>query len=180
MFVDGVPIRQIPLQVLRASIGFVPQETFLFSETIRENVRFGTAAASDEDVEQAAEISNMLPEIRGFPQGFDNMVGERGLTLSGGQKQRAAISRAVIRNPRILILDDSLSSVDTYTEEQILRHLTERDGGPDDAADFAPHLHHPHADEIVVLHDGEIVERGTHERTAGPELAITASFITSS
>ena len=163
VFVDGVPIRQIPLQVLRASIGFVPQETFLFSETIRENVRFGATAASDEDVDRAAEISNILRDIRGFPRGFDTMVGERGLTLSGGQKQRTTISRAVIRNPRILILDDALSSVDTYTEERILQHLTEVMAGRTTLLISHRVSTIRNADEIVVLHDGEIVERGRHE-----------------
>ena len=163
VLVDGVAIRQIPLRVLREAIGFVPQETFLFSETIRENVRFGTAGAADSDVERAAEISNILPEIRGFPRGFETMVGERGLTLSGGQKQRTAISRAVIRDPRILILDDALSSVDTYTEEKILGHLTEVMAGRTTLLISHRVSTIRHADEIVVLHDGEVAERGRHE-----------------
>jgi len=163
VLVDGVPIRQVPLRILREAIGFVPQETFLFSESIRENVRFGTAGASDADVERAAEISNILPEIQGFPRGFETMVGERGLTLSGGQKQRTAISRAVIRDPRILILDDALSSVDTYTEERILRHLTEVMAGRTTLLISHRVSTIRNADEIVVLHDGEIVERGRHE-----------------
>jgi len=163
VLVDGVPIRQVPLRVLREAIGFVPQETFLFSETIRENVRFGTAGAADADVERAAEISNILPEIRGFPRGFETMVGERGLTLSGGQKQRTAISRAVIRDPRILILDDALSSVDTYTEEKILGHLTEVMAGRTTLLISHRVSTIRNADEIVVLHDGQIVERGRHE-----------------
>jgi ATP-binding cassette subfamily B protein len=163
LFIDGVPIRQIPLKTLRESIGFVPQETFLFSESVRENIRLGAPAATDPEVEEAAEISNLLPEIRNFPKGFDNLVGERGLTLSGGQKQRAAISRAVIRNPRILILDDSLSSVDTYTEEKILRRLTGVMAGRTTLLISHRISTIRHADEIVVLHDGEIVERGTHD-----------------
>jgi len=164
LLIDGVPIRQIPLQTLREHIGFVPQETFLFSETIRENVKFGAPEASDAEVEQAAEISNILPEIRGFPKGFDTMVGERGLTLSGGQKQRTAISRAVIRDPRILILDDALSSVDTYTEEKILRHLTGVMAGRTTILISHRVSTIQNADETVVLRDGEIVERGTHEQ----------------
>ncbi len=163
VFVDGVPIREIPLAVLRSSIGFVPQETFLFSETIRENMKFGTLNASDSDVERAAEISNILPDIQGFPRGFDTMVGERGLTLSGGQKQRTAISRAVIRDPRILILDDALSSVDTYTEERILRHLTDVMAGRTTLLISHRVSTIRYADEIVVLHDGAIAERGRHE-----------------
>ena len=162
LLLDGIPIRQIPLQTLRRHIGFVPQETFLFSESIRENVKFGAPAASNAEVERAAEISNILPEIQGFPKGFDTMVGERGLTLSGGQKQRTAISRAVIRDPRILILDDALSSVDTYTEEKILRHLTGVMAGRTTIMISHRVSTIQNADEIVVLHEGQIVERGTH------------------
>jgi ATP-binding cassette subfamily B protein len=162
LLVDGVPIREIPLQTLRQHIGFVPQETFLFSESIRENVKFGVPAATDSQVERAAEISNILPEIQSFPKGFDTMVGERGLTLSGGQKQRTAISRAVIRDPRILILDDALSSVDTYTEEKILRQLTGVTAGRTTILISHRVSTIQNADEIVVLHGGEIAERGTH------------------
>ncbi len=163
LLVDGVPVRQIPLKTLREYIGFVPQETFLFSESVRENVRFGVPGASDQEIERAAEISNILPEIRDFPRGFETMVGERGLTLSGGQKQRAAISRAVIRDPRILILDDALSSVDTYTEEKILRHLTEVMAGRTTLLISHRVSTIRNADEIIVLHEGTVVERGTHE-----------------
>jgi len=162
LFVDGVPIREIPLQTLRRHIGFVPQETFLFSESIRENIKFGEPEASDAEVEHAAQVSNILPDIQGFPKGFDTMVGERGLTLSGGQKQRMAISRAVIRNPRILVLDDALSSVDTYTEERILRQLTGVMAGRTTILISHRLSTIQNADEIVVLHEGEIVERGTH------------------
>ena len=163
ILVDGIPIRHLPLKTLRRHIGFVPQETFLFSDTIRENIKFGAPSASDNEVEWATEISNILPDIRTFPKGFDTMVGERGLTLSGGQKQRTAISRAVIRDPRILILDDALSSVDTYTEEKILNHLT---GVMADRTTIL--ISHRvstirSADEIVVLGEGRIAERGTHE-----------------
>jgi len=164
LLVDGVPIRQIPLQVLREHIGFVPQETFLFSESVRENIKFGAATASDAEVERAAEVSHILPDIRGFARGFDTLVGERGLTLSGGQKQRTAIARAVIRDPRILILDDALSSVDTYTEEKILRHLTQVMAGRTTLLISHRVSTIRNAEEIVVLHDGEMVERGTHEQ----------------
>ena len=163
VFMDGIPIRQVPLRVLREAIGFVPQETFLFSETIHENVKFGTPAAADSEVERAADISNILPEIRGFPRAFETMVGERGLTLSGGQKQRTAISRAVIRDPRILILDDALSSVDAYTEEKILGQLTGVMAGRTTLLISHRVSTIRNADEIVVLHDGEVVERGRHE-----------------
>lgn len=164
LLIDGVPVRQIPLKVLRQNIGFVPQETFLFSDTLRENVKFGQPDASDPDVETAADVSNILPEIRGFPKGFETLVGERGLTLSGGQKQRTAISRAVIRNPRILILDDALSSVDTGTEEKILGQLTGIMAGRTTLMISHRVSTIRSADEIVVLHEGEIVERGTHEQ----------------
>ncbi len=167
VLLDGVPIRQIPLKTLREHIGFVPQETFLFSEAIRENVKFGAPDATEAEVERAVEISNILPDIRGFPKGLDTLVGERGLTLSGGQKQRTAISRAVIRNPRILVLDDALSSVDTYTEEKILRHLTEVMAGRTTLLISHRVSTIQNADQIVVLHDGEIVERGTHEQLLG-------------
>jgi len=163
VLVDGIPVRQVPLSTLRSHIGFVPQETFLFSDSIRENIRFGANGSSDDDVKRAAEVSNILPDILGFPEGFDSMVGERGLTLSGGQKQRVAISRAIIRDPRILILDDALSSVDTYTEEKILRHLTEVMAGRTTILISHRVSTIRNADEIVVLHDGTIVERGAHE-----------------
>ena len=163
ILLDGVPIRQIPLKTLREHIGFVPQETFLFSETICENIKFGAPGASDGEVERATETSNILPEIRGFPKGFETLVGERGLTLSGGQKQRTAIARAVIRDPKILILDDALSSVDTQTEEKILRHLTEVMAGRTTLLISHRVSTIQNADEIVVLSDGEIAERGTHE-----------------
>ena len=115
----------IPLESLRRQIGFVPQETFLFSETVRENIAFGKEDATDEEVRFAAEAANIASDIEEFPERYQTMVGERGITLSGGQKQRTAIARAIIRNPRILILDDALSSVDTHTEDKILNHLRE-------------------------------------------------------
>lgn len=163
VLVDGIPVRQIPLKTLRSHIGFVPQETFLFSDTVLENIRFGVPGAPEEDVKRAAEISNILPDIQAFPKGFEAMVGERGLTLSGGQKQRVAISRAIIRDPRILILDDALSSVDTYTEEKILRHLTGVMAGRTTILISHRVSTIRYADEIVVLHDGSIVEQGSHE-----------------
>lgn len=163
VLVDGIPVPQIPLETLRSHIGFVPQETFLFSETIRENIRFGVPDIPDDEVKVAAEVSSILPDIESFPRNFDSMVGERGLTLSGGQKQRVAISRAIIRNPRILILDDALSSVDTYTEEKILRHLTGVMAGRTTLLISHRVSTIRYADEIVVLHGGTIVERGSHE-----------------
>ena len=163
LLIDGVPVREIPLKTLRENIGFVPQETFLFSETVRENIKFGTPESTDAEVEQAAEIANVLQDIRDFPKGFDTLVGERGLTLSGGQKQRAAISRAVIRDPRILILDDALASVDTGTEEKILNQLTGVMAGRTTLLISHRVSTIRNAEEIVVLDNGEVVERGTHE-----------------
>lgn len=162
LFVDGVPIERIPLETLRGSIGYIPQDTFLFGETIRENIAFGVDTASDEEIRRAARISNLEDDIQEFSQGFDTVVGERGITLSGGQKQRTAISRAVARNPKILILDDALSSVDTYTEERILHEL--KDVMRDRTSILISHRVSTvkEADEIVVLSHGRIVERGTH------------------
>ena len=163
LFVDGVPIENIPLETLRRAIGFIPQDTFLFGESIRENIAFGVDDATDSQIERAAAVSSILADIQQFPSGFKTIVGERGITLSGGQKQRTAISRAVIRDPGILILDDALSSVDTYTEEQILQELEHVMGGR--TAILISHRVSTvrDADEIVVMDQGEIVERGTHE-----------------
>jgi ATP-binding cassette, subfamily B, multidrug efflux pump len=163
VLVDGIAVRRISLATLRRHIGFVPQETFLFSKNVRENIKFGAPDVPEAEVERAAEISNILPDILGFPKGFETMVGERGLTLSGGQKQRAAISRAVIRDPRILILDDALSSVDTETEEKILNHLTDVMAGRTTLLISHRVSTIRNADEIVVLDKGRIVERGTHQ-----------------
>jgi len=162
VLVDGRPIREFPLAVLRRNIGFVPQETFLFSDTIRDNIAFGAEDATDEEVRRAAEAANIAAEIEGFPDGYNTLVGERGLTLSGGQKQRTAIARALIRSPRILILDDALASVDTQTEDRILNHLREVMQGR--TTIFISHRVSTvrNADRIAVLHDGEIVELGTH------------------
>ncbi len=148
---------------LRANIGFVPQETFLFSDSIRDNIAFGAQDATDEDVRRAAEAANIADDIEGFPQGYRTLVGERGITLSGGQKQRTAIARAIIRNPRILVLDDALASVDTQTEDRILNHLREIMQGR--TTIFISHRVSTvrNADRIAVLHDGEVVEYGTHD-----------------
>jgi len=164
LLLDGAPIRQYPLDTLRANIGFVPQETFLFSETIAENIRLGAPAASDDDIEQAATAAHIAEDIRDFPRGFQTLVGERGITLSGGQKQRTAIARALIRDPRILILDDALASVDTYTEERILEDLRRRMEGR--TTIFISHRVSTvqHADQIAVLMDGRVVELGTHDQ----------------
>jgi ATP-binding cassette subfamily B protein len=162
LFIDGVPIERIPLNTLRRAIGFIPQDTFLFGETIRENIAFGMESTEDGSVERAAEISNIDADVQSFPNKYETVVGERGITLSGGQKQRTAISRAVIRDPKILILDDALSSVDTYTEEQILQELKQVMRNRTSILISHRVSTVKDADEIVVLDAGEIVERGTH------------------
>ncbi|HLY40086.1 MAG TPA: ABC transporter ATP-binding protein [Terracidiphilus sp.] len=163
LIVDGRPVRSYPLATLRRNIGMVPQETFLFSDTIRENLAFGAPQASAEELLQAAEAAHIRREFEEFPQGFETMVGERGVTLSGGQKQRAAIARALLRRPAILILDDALASVDTYTEERIL-------GGLRSYTATATTILISHrvstvrnADQIAVLAQGKIVEIGRHD-----------------
>jgi len=161
--IDGRTVRDYPLATLRRNIGFVPQETFLFSETIRENIAFGVDKASDDEILEAAEAAHIATEILEFPRGFSTVVGERGITLSGGQKQRIAIARALIRQPRILILDDALSSVDTYTEERILEQLRSFMTGR--TTIFISHRVSTarSADQIAVLVDGRIVELGDHD-----------------
>ena len=163
VLIDGRPIREIPLGVIRSSIGYVPQETFLFSETVAGNIAFGVDHATPEEIEQAATEAGIAEDILEFPGGFETLVGERGITLSGGQKQRTAIARALIRRPRILILDDALSSVDTYTEERILGHLRRIMIGRTSLIVSHRVSTVKDADLIVVLEDGRIAERGTHE-----------------
>jgi len=163
VLIDAKPVRDFALSDLRRNIGFVPQETFLFSETIRENIAFGMQNATDQDVRWAANAANIAADIESFPDQYKTIVGERGITLSGGQKQRTAIARALIRNPRILVLDDALSSVDTQTEDKILNHL--RDVMKGRTTIFISHRVSTvrNADRIAVLHGGRIVELGTHE-----------------
>jgi ATP-binding cassette, subfamily B, multidrug efflux pump len=163
VLLDGRPIREFSVGSLRKNIGFVPQETFLFSDRIRENIALGVESATDQAIHDAAEAANIATDIEGFPEGYQTMVGERGITLSGGQKQRTAIARALIRNPRILILDDALSSVDTHTEDKILNHLREVMQGR--TTIFISHRVSTvrNADRIAVLHEGRIVESGTHD-----------------
>jgi ATP-binding cassette subfamily B protein len=184
LFVDGVDVRDIPLSTLRGAIGFVPQEPFLFSDTIADNIAFGldaegaggsgrsggderSAALSgprSEQIAQSAAVARLDKDVADFPKGYDTMVGERGITLSGGQKQRTAIARAIAIDPRILVLDDALSAVDTYTEEEILSRLEtvmrQR------TSIIVSHRISTvrHADQILVLDEGRIVERGTHEQ----------------
>jgi ATP-binding cassette subfamily B multidrug efflux pump len=163
VLIDGRSIREWPLDTLRRAIGYVPQDTYLFSETVGENIAFGLPKFDLERVREAAEVASLDADVQEFPAKYDTMVGERGITLSGGQKQRTALARAIVRDPRILILDDSLSSVDTQTEERILSRL--RGIMRDRTTILIAHRTSTvrDADQIVVLHDGRITERGTHD-----------------
>jgi ATP-binding cassette subfamily B protein len=185
LFVDGHDVRRLPLATLRGAIGFVPQESFLFSATVRENVAFGVGgdgqggpppgagsdggqpspSVLDEDkrAEWAAGIAQLEKDVRDFPQGFETTVGERGITLSGGQKQRTALARALAVDPRILVLDDALSAVDTETEEEILDGLREVMRARTTFLVSHRVSTVKEADLIVVLREGRIVERGTHD-----------------
>ncbi|MCL2878080.1 MAG: ABC transporter ATP-binding protein/permease [Acidobacteria bacterium] len=167
LFIDGKDVREWPLDDLRKTIGCVPQETFLFSDTVGENIAFGNSDASEDEIRRAAEVSRILEDIETFPDKMQTFVGERGITLSGGQKQRIAISRAILRRPKILIFDDSLSSVDTYTEESILKELETVMRGR--TTIFVSHRISTvrGAHQIIVLKDGEIIERGTHDSLLG-------------
>lgn len=162
VLLDGIDLRRDDPQELRRHIGFVPQETFLFSATIAENIAFGVESATPEQIRRAAELAGLSGDIEDFPAGYRTMVGERGITLSGGQKQRTAIARAILRNPRILILDDALSSVDTMTEERILTHLAGVMRGRTVILISHRVSTVRQADRIVVLERGRIVEEGTH------------------
>src|SRR5579862_1925364 len=163
VLIDGRSIREWPLDNLRRSIGYVPQDTYLFSETVGENVAFGLPKFDLERVRAAAEVASLDSEVQEFPAKYETMVGERGITLSGGQKQRTALARAIVRDPRILILDDSLSSVDTQTEERILSRLRGIMRGRTTILISHRTSTVQEADQIVVLRDGQIIERGRHE-----------------
>jgi ATP-binding cassette, subfamily B, multidrug efflux pump len=163
VLIDGIDIRRRPLEQLRRAVGYVPQETFLFSVPLRENVGFGLdEKLTDPQLDWAGDVSQLNKDVEDFPARYDTMIGERGVTLSGGQKQRAAIARAVAKDPRILILDDALSAVDTYTEAEILRRMrgVMRDRMSIVVANRISTV--KDADEILVLDDGRIVERGSH------------------
>jgi ATP-binding cassette, subfamily B, multidrug efflux pump len=163
IFIDRIPVEAFSLHELRERIGMVPQESFLFSESIAENIRFGRAEATDEEIARSAELAGLTGDVSAFPQGLHTVIGERGITLSGGQKQRTAIARALVREPVILILDDSLSAVDTATEERILNALREVRQGRTVLIVSHRVSSVKDADHIVVLDDGAIVERGNHE-----------------
>ncbi len=167
IFIDGKPIREWPLATLRQAVGFVPQDAFLFSETMRENIAFGVEDASLEAVEDASRIANIAGDISDFPGRYETLVGERGITLSGGQKQRTTLARALMRQSRILILDDAFSSVDTDTEEKILQGL--EDIFKERTTILISHRCSTvrDADQIVVLHEGQVIEKGTHEELIG-------------
>jgi ATP-binding cassette subfamily B multidrug efflux pump len=181
VFIDGVDVREIPLATLRGAIGFVPQEPFLFSGTLADNVAFGLDAQTtigadlgrlraeqapllrQEKIEIASAVARLDKDVADFPKGYETMVGERGITLSGGQKQRTALARAIVIDPRILILDDALSAVDTYTEEEILSRL--RGVMRERTSIIVSHRISTvrDADVIFLLDDGRIAERGTHD-----------------
>jgi ATP-binding cassette subfamily B protein len=163
ILIDGRPLRHYSLRTLRSSIGYVPQETFLFTDSIACNIAFGTPRATGDEIREAARLAHLLPDVEGFPRQLETIIGERGITLSGGQQQRTAIARALIRNPKILILDDALSSVDTVTEERILNAL--REVMRDRTSILISHRVSTvrFADQIIVLRDGIIAEKGTHE-----------------
>jgi ATP-binding cassette subfamily B multidrug efflux pump len=163
LLIDGRPIREWPLETLRRAIGYVPQDTYLFGDTLGENIAFGLPEYDAERVREAAEVASLEGDIEDFTEKYETMVGERGITLSGGQKQRTAIARALVRDPRILILDDALSAVDTQTEERILSRLRGIMAGRTTILISHRTSTVQHADQIVVVRDGQIIERGRHD-----------------
>jgi ATP-binding cassette subfamily B protein len=167
VLLDGVDLRAVSPEELRRNIGLVPQETFLFSSTLADNIAFGVEEASEDRIRWAAEVAGLAGDVENFPNGYKTMVGERGLTLSGGQKQRTAIARAILRDPRILILDDALSSVDTLTEERILTRLAEIMRGRTTILISHRVSTVRQADRIVVIENGRIAEQGSHGELIG-------------
>jgi ATP-binding cassette, subfamily B, multidrug efflux pump len=168
VLIDGYSVREIPLKLLRSAIGYIPQETLLFSGTVAANVAFGRPEAAEAEIEQAATAAGLGPDISAFPDGYQTFVGERGLTLSGGQKQRISIARALLPDSPILLLDDALSSVDSYTEERILARLRKLRQGKTCLISSHRISTLKDADLILVLHEGSVIERGTHnELVAG-------------
>jgi ATP-binding cassette subfamily B protein len=163
ILVDNTPIEELNLNSLRESIGYVPQDAFLFSDTIKNNIKFGKEDASDEEVVQAAKNARVHKNIMGFNKGYDTVLGERGITLSGGQKQRVSIARAIIKTPEILLFDDCLSAVDTETEEKILKNLIKLTKGKTTIIVSHRVSSAKNADKIIVLEDGRILQSGTHE-----------------
>jgi ATP-binding cassette subfamily B protein len=163
ILIDNLPIDQLNLNSLRESIGYVPQDAFLFSDTIKNNIKFGKEDASDDEVVQAAKNARVHKNIMGFNKGYDTVLGERGITLSGGQKQRVSIARAIIKTPEILLFDDCLSAVDTETEEKILKNLIKLTKGKTTIIVSHRVSSAKNADKIIVLEDGRILQSGTHE-----------------
>jgi ATP-binding cassette subfamily B protein len=163
LLIDGQPINRIPLRTLRTAIGYVPQETFLFSDSLEENITFGVEAASAEEIGRAVFTADLAKDIDSFPDKLGTMIGERGIMLSGGQKQRTAIARAIVRKPQVLLLDDALSAVDTFTERRILTHLRRALSGCTNLIVSHRVATLKEADLIVVLEDNRIAEQGTHE-----------------
>jgi ATP-binding cassette subfamily B multidrug efflux pump len=162
VFLDGVDLRDLDPEWLRRHIGFVPQETFLFSATLSENIAWGVDHATPDEIARAAELAGLAPDIASFPDGYGTVIGERGITLSGGQKQRVAIARAILRNPKILILDDALASVDTLTEERILTGLAAVMRGRTTILISHRVSTVQNASQIFVIEHGEVAEQGTH------------------
>ncbi|MCE2399891.1 ABC transporter ATP-binding protein [Candidatus Poribacteria bacterium] len=164
IFIDGVDIQDIPLNVLRSNIGFVEQEPFLFSDYLRNNIAYGVDTPNDEEIREAAHSADLLSQIEEFPDGLQTLLGERGITISGGQRQRSALARAIIIKPKILILDDAFANVDTQTEDTILSRLAEIMKGRTTILISHRISTVKAADHIIVLNDGSIVESGTHEQ----------------
>ncbi|MGB1891016.1 MAG: ABC transporter ATP-binding protein, partial [Candidatus Latescibacterota bacterium] len=162
LFIDGVPIEKWPLSQLRSTIGYVSQNPFLFSNTISANISYGVHSASDAEIHQAAEWAQLRKDVVEFDSGFETLIGERGVTLSGGQKQRSTLARALLRQPQILILDDSLSAVDTHTEEAVLGHLSSLMKGRTTLIIAHRISTLRDCDHIIVLDEGRIAEQGTH------------------
>jgi ATP-binding cassette subfamily B protein len=161
--IDGHDVREIPLDTLRSHLGYVPQDVFLFSDTVANNIAFGKLDADEDEIRTAAKEADLLGNVQDFPDGFETFVGERGITLSGGQQQRTSIARALIRDPRILVFDDALSAVDTATERNILQSLRRRQGSHTLVIVSHRLSAVQEADLILVMDEGRVVERGTHE-----------------
>jgi ATP-binding cassette subfamily B protein len=161
--IDGRDVREIPLDTLRSHLGYVPQDVFLFSDTVANNIAFGKLDADEDEIRTAAKEADLLGNVQDFPDGFETFVGERGITLSGGQQQRTSIARALIRDPRILVFDDALSAVDTATERNILQSLRRRQGSHTLVIVSHRLSAVQEADLILVMDEGRVVERGTHE-----------------
>jgi ATP-binding cassette subfamily B protein len=162
--VDGIPADQVHLESLRSNIGYVPQDAFLFSDSIKNNIKFGRKDATDQEVETAAKNAAVHHNITDFTKGYDTVLGERGITLSGGQKQRVSIARALIKEPKILLLDDCLSAVDTETEEEILQNLAKITKNKTTVIVSHRVSSVKNADKIIVLDDGHIIQQGSHNQ----------------